>query len=85
MDGSLATPRENYEWFQENLPALEKQHGDKYVVIRDRQVIAVFGNQREAFESMRKRRERPGTFIIQLCSSDEKKVLNVFHSLASFR
>jgi hypothetical protein len=83
VDG-LDTSRENYDWFQKNLPELEKQYSDKYIVIKDKQVIAAFENQKEAFENMRKRKEKPGTFIIQLCSSDEKKVLNVFHSLVNF-
>jgi hypothetical protein len=84
MVDKLDTSRENYDWFQKNLPELEKQYGDKYIVIKDKQVIAAFENQREAFENMKIRKEKPGTFIIQLCSTDESKVLNIFHSTVSF-
>jgi hypothetical protein len=69
MSDTPATPRENYEWFEENLPGLEKKYKDLYAVIKDRQVIASYGSQREAFADM-KRKEKPGTFIIQLCSTD---------------
>jgi hypothetical protein len=83
MHEKIATTEENYAWFQENLPELEKQYGDKYIVIKNKSVIGSYDSQRDAFIDM-KGKEVPGTFIIQLCSTDESKVLNIFHSLVSF-
>ena len=71
--------RDNYDWFQENLPELEKQYGDKYVVIKDKRVIGVYDDKRAAYTDMREKEEL-GTFIIQLCSTDESKTLNLFYT-----
>jgi hypothetical protein len=83
MPEKIATTEENYAWFQENLPDLEKRYRDKYIVIKNRSVIGAYESQRDAFSDM-KGKEVPGTFIIQLCSTDESKVLNIFHSLVDF-
>ena len=71
--------RENYDWFQENLPELEKQYDDKYVVIKEKEIIGAYLSYHDALDGVRGK-EKPGTYIIQLCSSDEKKVRNVFYS-----
>jgi hypothetical protein len=83
MTDQYVVAKENYDWFQENLAELEKLYGDKYIVIKDKRVINAYDTQKAAFDDM-KGKEKPGTFIIQLCSSDESKVLNIFHSLVSF-
>jgi hypothetical protein len=83
MESQEAIARGNYDWFQDHLPELEKQYGDKYLVIKDKSVIGAYPSYSDAYGSV-KGKEKPGTYIIQLCSSDEEKTLNVFHSRVSF-
>ena len=71
--------KENYDWFQENLPELERKYGDKYIVIKDKSVIGAYDDQRAAYAATSEK-EEIGTFIIQLCSSDENKTLNYFYT-----
>lgn len=77
------TAEENYTWFKANLSILEPQYGNKYLVIKNESVLGAYPTFQAAFESV-KGKEKPETYIIQLCSSDETKVLNVFHSRVVF-
>ena len=74
-----ATAEENYDWFEENLPELEKQYGDKYIAIKDKRVIGVYDTKRAAYAYTREK-EEIGAFIVQLCSSEEEKMVNFFYS-----
>ena len=69
----------NYAWFEDNLPELVKSYNDKYVVVKDEHVIAFYPSFEEAFTETIKT-EVPETFIIQLCSLDEKKTTQMFYS-----
>ena len=71
--------RENYNWFEENLPELEKQYGDKYVAIKEKRIVGVYDDKRSAYTDMREKEEL-GTFIIQLCSSDKNNTTNFFYT-----
>lgn len=77
MDRSLAD--RNYAWFERNLPELVKKYEDRYVVIKDEKVLNNYPSFDEAFIQTTKN-EVPGTFIIQLCSLDEKKTGQTFYS-----
>jgi hypothetical protein len=74
---------ENYQWFKDNLPLLLKDYQDKYLAIKDQKVIGEYNSFHDAINDM-KEKEEPGKYIIQLCSIDTSKVLNVFHSRVSF-
>jgi cytolysin (calcineurin-like family phosphatase) len=73
----------NYEWFRENLPILVKKYDDQYVVVKDKSFVAAYPSFNEAFDETLKT-EKPGTFIIQLCSLDESKTTIKFYSRARF-
>ena len=77
------TTEENYAWFQANLSSLESQYGGQYIVIKNESIVGAYPTFQIAFESV-KGKEKPETYIIQLCSSDESKVLSVFHSMVTF-
>ena len=72
MTEQAALATENYEWFKENLQELEKQYGDKYIVVKGKRVIGDYQSWEDALNDM-KGKEEIGTFLIQLCSSDENK------------
>ena len=71
--------RDNYEWFEKELPELSKTFEDQYVVIKKKNVIAAYPSFEQAFDETIKA-EVPGTFIIQLCSLDESKTVQKFYT-----
>ena len=77
MDASIAD--RNYEWFKAALPELAKRYDDRYVIVKDEAVIADYASYDEAFTETIKT-ETPGTFLIQFCSLDEEKTMQVFYS-----
>jgi hypothetical protein len=69
----------NYIWFKQNLPELVKSYDDKHIVIKDEKLLAAYGTFEEAFNETIKT-EKPGTFIIQLCSMDKEKTTIKFYT-----
>jgi hypothetical protein len=72
MKEQEARREEDYRWFRENLPELEKRYGDKYVVIKDKRIIGAHETLHKALGCARER-EKPGAFLIQLCTTDESR------------
>ena len=69
-----ATVEENYYWFKKHVANLVKNYQDLYVVIKDKQVYSAYKSFTEAYDDMVfVKKESLGTFIIQLCSLDERK------------
>ena len=60
---------ENHEWFEENLSNLVPLYCDRYVVIKDKAVIASYASYEEAVDETLKT-EKEDTFSIELCSLD---------------
>jgi hypothetical protein len=79
----MIAPEENYKWFQDNLPSLVKDYKEQYVVIKDKAIIGSYRTFDDAFR-ITLTKEPPGTFIVQLCTLDESKVMRVFHSRVKF-
>lgn len=67
----------NYDWFRRNLNELVKDYDNQYVVIKDEGILASYTSFDEAFNETVKT-EKPGTFLIQLCSLDETKTAQTF-------
>ncbi len=67
----------NYEWFKENLHELVKSYDNQYVVIKNENILGVYPSFDDAFNETVKN-ERPGSFLIQLCSLDETKTGQTF-------
>jgi hypothetical protein len=68
----------DYKYFKDNLAKFYKEYGHSYIVIKERKVIGVFDEFDEALHEMPKT-EEPGTFIIQECVDDPKKLLKCIH------
>ena len=80
MDTSLT----NYEWFREHLAELAKQYDGKYIVLKECRVIGSYDTFDEAWTETLKR-EKAGTFIIQLCTEDETQTAQTyFTNMVSF-
>ena len=68
---------DNYTWFKDNLPELVKKYDDKYIVIKNKSVLSVYSSFDDAFTKTSEM-EKSGTYIIQLCSLDNKKTSQTF-------
>jgi hypothetical protein len=73
----------NYRWFKEHLCHLVKKYSDKFIVVKDQKVIGAYDTFAAAFEET-KFKEKPGEYIIQLCSMDESKTTAKFYSQVTF-
>lgn len=73
----MSASDDNYNWFKENLSELVKKYEDRFIVIKDKRVIADFTSFDNAFSEISEK-ETPGTYIIQLCFMDENKISQTF-------
>ena len=69
---------DNYDFFKDNIDELCKKYFDKYIVIKDKSIIAVYDSFDDAYEKTSKK-ETLGTFLIQRCRNDDT-VINQFYS-----
>ena len=70
----------DYKWFLENYNNLYKEYGQKYLAIKNQNVIGVYSSYADAVNTTKKT-EKLGTFIVQFCSGDETAYTNRIYSL----
>lgn len=58
----------DYEYFVKNKDKFLSEYPDKFIVIKNKQVIGAYEDQVEAFTETTKE-HKPGTFIVQRCSA----------------
>lgn len=71
--------RENYNYFEAHIDELCEKYSGKHVVIKDSKVIGVYDSFDRAYTETIKE-EVLGTFLIQLCSKNEKDTASYFYS-----
>lgn len=62
-----------YEFFQEQLDDLAKEHKNEYVVIKDTRILGFYTNEIEAISETSKT-EEIGTFIVQSCNPEDQVI-----------
>jgi hypothetical protein len=70
-----------YEYFLKNKKYLQKKYIDKYIVIKNEDVVGSYESQTKALEESLKFFEL-GTFLIQRISKNEFDVIQYFYSPA---
>ena len=65
---------ENYSYFKKDFKNLYDKYANKFIVIKDQNVIGVFDTFDKAYEETIKTEEL-GTFLIQLCCNDNPELL----------
>lgn len=73
-----------YQYFKDHRAELVKKYRGKHVVIKGNTVIGVYGSMQEAYVETTKT-EQLGTFLIQLCETEENTPPAVFHSRVYFK
>lgn len=61
--------KENFNYFLENLDEFCKEYKNKYIVIKNKQVIGIYPTFEEARKETNKT-EQEGTYLIQLCTKN---------------
>jgi len=85
IDFFLKTSNNNYMdhqnidfyYFLENMESLYRKHGNKFVAVKNKNILGVYDNFNNAFESTIKT-EEIGTFLIQECFDKKEKLVHHF-------
>lgn len=73
--------QQQYDYFEKNIVDLSKKYNNKFIVIKNFEVIGSYNTFELALEETIKK-HKPGSFIIQQCS--EKIETQMFHSRVFF-
>lgn len=71
--------KDNFNYYLEKHDEIVKKYLNKFIIIKDRQIIDSYDTFEEAVAESSKKYEL-GTFIIQKCSEDLSELTQVFHS-----
>jgi hypothetical protein len=71
--------KQEFEWYLQHQEELVAKYLNKFLVIKDKQVVGVFDNQQSAYATATKKHEL-GTFIIQQVLPGEQGHSQTFHS-----
>ena len=75
---------DDFKFFRENHDVLLKEYFNKYIVIKDRNVLFCGDSFKDALSKALDGGLELGTFIIQLCSEGESGYTQPFHSRVIF-
>ena len=75
---------DDFKFFRENHDVLLKEYFNKYIVIKDRNVLFCGDSFKVALSKALDGGLELGTFIIQLCSEGESGYTQTFHSRVIF-
>ena len=77
------TDMADYDYFINNLAALYKEYGHRFLVIKNEQVIGVYYSFDDALNETVKT-DKPGTFLIQECVEDPEDLILKFQGNVTF-
>ena len=60
----------DFSWYKKNLNSLHEKYGEKYIAIKDEQVLGSFDSYADGVK-ITSQKEPLGSFIIQKCGADE--------------
>jgi hypothetical protein len=67
----------DFDYFLENMGTLYREYGNKFVVIKNQNVLGVYDNFNSAYETTLET-EEIGTFLIQECFDNKEKLVHHF-------
>lgn len=70
----------DFQWFLSNYDKLYREYGDKYLAIKNQEVIGVYNSYIDGVNETKKTEEL-GSFIIQHCNGDESGYSNFISSM----
>lgn len=70
---------EDFKWFLDNYDSIFHKFGHKQIVIKNKQIIGVYDNVKDAIDTTCLSEEM-GTFIVQECNGNESGYTNYISS-----
>ena len=67
----------DFDYFLENMGAFYAQYGQKFVAVKNKNILGVYNDFDEALENTLKTEEL-GTFLIQECFDNKEKMIHHF-------
>jgi len=74
----------DFKFFKDNHQRLFDEYPNKYLVIKEKTVIATADNFEDALSQAKMQGLELGTFLIQYCSEGESSYTQSFHSRVTF-
>ena len=75
--------KKEFEYYISNQKEMVKEYGGKYIVIKKRQVVAVYGSREEAVQESMKKYDL-GSFLVQYVETGKRNTSQTFHSRIIF-
>jgi len=72
-----------FNYYLSHQDELAKLYKNKFIVIKNCQVIGVYDSEFEAINETMKQNEL-GTFLVQKCETDANSYMQMYHSRAAF-
>lgn len=72
-----------FQYYLDHQDELVEKYQNKFIVIKDEEVIGVFDTEDSAFFETQKKHEA-GTFLIQFCAPGEGSYTQSYHSRVAF-
>ncbi len=76
--------QKEFQWYLANQAELVRKYKEKYIVIKNQEVIGVYNSEIEAYSESVKTNEL-GTFLIQECQPGEENYTQTFRSRVIFK
>ncbi|MCK9426370.1 MAG: hypothetical protein M0Q21_10060 [Ignavibacteriaceae bacterium] len=73
-----------FKYYLDHQDKLVEKYNNKFIVIKNQEVIGAFNSTTEAYEETRKEHEL-GTFLIQHCLPGKNSYQQTFHSRVVFQ
>mgnify|MGYP007012479042 CR=1 FL=1 len=80
----MTTQSENFKWFVENHDSLVNLYRDKFIVIKDKEVVAKADTIEQGIDKALEMGIEFGSFIVQLCTEGDSAYTQKFYSRAIF-
>ena len=80
----MATQSEDFKWFVENHDSLVNLYKDKFIVIKDKKVMATADTIEQGIYEALDMGLELGSFIVQLCTEGDSAYTQKFYSRAIF-
>ena len=79
MDDSKTLVK-NFEWYKAELPNLAKKYPEKFIAIKDCEVLGSYDTFLSAIEQTEEQGFERGTFIVQLARNDPSAYTRIYHN-----
>ncbi len=80
----MANQSEDFKWFVENHDSLVNLYKDKFIVIKDKKVLASTDTVEQGIDKAFDLGLELGSFIVQLCTEGDEAYTQKFYSRAIF-